>query len=771
MQDKHDNMEVDSPSTNIQPNQTENAQFALPTLSSIRKIELLEQRMGRPQAPPSSQVETTILVENSLLQKADHQRDPSLRSSNENLNLLATQTSPTMNSKQQKTDDYLGIWNSDSDELSAQSATSTTPTGPSTQSQTSQDKDKVKKKRKHYTQGEDTKILEGVKKYGADWDEIVKWGNFERTPTQIKERWRRLTKKEQADPGKQPNKYRKISDEVKATSPGSTVTPIVNDNASSNEDIVSKLVQMEKEKKELETENEKLKAREGKITEYEERLKKWEQELTQQALKEEQHELTKFEQMRKHLEQTLVKQAELEKEMARIKLSQECARLGMVTFERHGTGFVEVWQDGQVFRDFNRKHQMVVDEREHLEQLSKEIRKRIKKMAIAENTAQNMQLVDELLQQEEIYKIRVSNLKKEEIDLNAERDRLVSEKNRHIREMKRIHDEDQSRFNTHPVLKSRYVLLNLLGKGGFSEVYKAFDLQETMFVACKIHQLNTLWTDKKKENYIKHAVRECNIHKSVVHPKIVQLFDVFEIDDNSLCTVLEFCNGSDLDLHLKTNGCLSEREAKSIVTQIFGGLNYLSDLKRSVIHYDLKPANILFHNGEVKITDFGLSKIMEENQESLELTSQGAGTYWYLPPECFETGKDSPPKISQKVDVWSVGVIFYQMLYGKKPFGNNMSQQKILAENVIPNSLLDFPNKPVVSKEAKDFIRKCLTHSILQRPDVKTCYNDVYLKLPLPGRDKKESKKASKDSSNNNTTANNNTTTNSLANSFRLGLS
>lgn len=75
----------------------------------------------------------------------------------------------------------------------------------------------------------------------------------------------------------------------------------------------------------------------------------------------------------------------------------------------------------------------------------------------------------------------------------------------------------------------------------------------------------------------------------------------------------------------------------------------------------------------------------------------------YLPPECFETGKD-PPKISSKVDVWSVGVIFYQMLYGKKPFGNNVSQQKILTENIIANSTLEFPPKPVVSKEAKVYL-------------------------------------------------------------------
>jgi tousled-like kinase len=108
----------------------------------------------------------------------------------------------------------------------------------------------------------------------------------------------------------------------------------------------------------------------------------------------------------------------------------------------------------------------------------------------------------------------------------------------------------------------------------------------------------------------------------------------------------------------------------------------LNSQKRPIIHYDLKPGNILFNNGEVKITDFGLSKIMEEDSEFVELTSQGAGTYWYLPPECFEMGGKQPPMISSKVDVWSVGVIFYQLLYGKKPFGNDMSQQKFLSESI-----------------------------------------------------------------------------------------
>ena len=83
------------------------------------------------------------------------------------------------------------------------------------------------------------------------------------------------------------------------------------------------------------------------------------------------------------------------------------------------------------------------------------------------------------------------------------------------------------------------------------------------------------------------------------------------------------------------------RERRSILLQILCGLKYLNTGKQKIIHYDLKPGNILFDkNGTAKITDFGLSKILDEQNDgtSMELTSQGAGTYWYLPPETFVRG-------------------------------------------------------------------------------------------------------------------------------------
>lgn len=76
---------------------------------------------------------------------------------------------------------------------------------------------------------------------------------------------------------------------------------------------------------------------------------------------------------------------------------------------------------------------------------------------------------------------------------------------------------------------------------------------------------------------------------------------------------------------------------------------------------------------------------MDENSERIELTSQGVGTYWYQAPECFEMS-NNPPMINSKVDIWSVGVIFFEILFGQKPFGHDKSQQAILQDQTILNA-------------------------------------------------------------------------------------
>uniref|UniRef100_A0A9J8AAQ9 non-specific serine/threonine protein kinase n=2 Tax=Cyprinus carpio TaxID=7962 RepID=A0A9J8AAQ9_CYPCA len=438
-----------------------------------------------------------------------------------------------------------------------------------------------------------------------------------------------------------------------------------------------------------------------------------------------------------------------EKIACREKSMQDRLRLGHFTTVRHGASFTEQWTDGYAFQNLVKQQERVNGQREDIERQRKLLMKKKppnasqtpppnlepNKRKSKSNGAENEMLsLAEYHEQEEIFKLRLGHLKKEEAEIQVELERLERVRNLHIRELKRIHNEDNSQFKDHPTLNDRYLLLHLLGRGGFSEVYKAFDLTEQRYVAVKIHQLNKSWRDEKKENYHKHACREYRIHKELDHPRIVKLYDYFSLDTDSFCTVLEYCEGNDLDFYLKQHKLMSEKEARSIIMQVVNALKYLNEIRPPIIHYDLKPGNILLVNGtacgEIKITDFGLSKIMDDDNygvDGMELTSQGAGTYWYLPPECFVVGKE-PPKISNKVDVWSVGVIFYQCLYGKKPFGHNQSQQDILQENTILKATeVQFPPKPGVSPEAKAFIRRCLVYRKEDRIDVHQLASDPYL--------------------------------------------
>ncbi|GAV07138.1 hypothetical protein RvY_17014 [Ramazzottius varieornatus] len=494
----------------------------------------------------------------------------------------------------------------------------------------------------------------------------------------------------------------------------------------------------------------------------------------------------------------LIEKSAMEKKSARSKSVHNRMKLGQFVTQREGANFEEKFLDGYAFIELHKRMDELQTEKEELDRRKKLLNKRkptdrvtgrkpkegrnaVEKSEASSSSSQNANseadssmappssvpnpsfslsiaststgngpsnwstdfiqpeakewTTSDYYQEDEILKLRTAQLKKDEQDCTAEMEKMERDRLIHIRELKRIFNEDQSAFKSNPTLNNRYLLLTLIGKGGFSEVHKAFDLEEQRYVAVKIHQLAKEWKDEKKANYIKHALREYHVHKHLTHPRVVKLYDVFEIDSNSFATVLEYVEGNDLDFYLKQQKTIPEREARIMICQVVSALKYFNELKPPIIHYDLKPGNILLGqgnaSGEIKVTDFGLSKVCDEehyDSDGMDLTSQGAGTYWYLPPEVFQTSET--PKISSKVDVWSVGVIFYQMLYGKKPYGDKQSQREVLQNFTILNAKeVEFPVKPPISNEAKNFIRRCLTLNKMDRPEVRQLVHDEYLQL------------------------------------------
>jgi len=440
---------------------------------------------------------------------------------------------------------------------------------------------------------------------------------------------------------------------------------------------------------------------------------------------------------REKLLNVLRDKSRMDRKLREDRLARDTRVIGGIVQMQNSFSIHDVWEDGEMFKDLQRAKSGLEDEfesllrrKKDLKQAKNKLRKRIgtSPTSSPSNTGSETEFPNprppgpttqeqatHLSVQTEVYQLETSRLKKRQQELESRERELILLKHKQIKFIKMMRHEKRSAYQGR-LLNERYLLLRLIGRGGFSEVWKAYDLNMHRDVACKIHALNEKWNDRKKENYTRHATREAHIQKQLDHPRIVHLYDVFGIDMNSFCTVLELCEGQDLDVYLKEKRPLPEREARSIIVQLFEGLCYLAQQKQPIIHYDLKPGNLLYHAGQIKITDFGLSKIMQKDQFEMELTSQGAGTYWYLPPECFLTGED-PPKISTGVDIWSAGCIFYEMIYGKRPFGHNMTQEKILGEGTILRAdPVEFPANPKCSDEAKDLMRQCLTRDIKNRP-------------------------------------------------------
>jgi serine/threonine-protein kinase ULK/ATG1 len=178
----------------------------------------------------------------------------------------------------------------------------------------------------------------------------------------------------------------------------------------------------------------------------------------------------------------------------------------------------------------------------------------------------------------------------------------------------------------------------------------------------------------------------------------VKLFDVARTP-NYLYIFLEYCNDGDLKKYLMSKPAkrLSEVEAVIILKHIVEGFRKLFQLK--IIHRDIKPANILLHNGTAKITDFGFARIIESEMNDPSYFSR-VGSPLYMAPQILEG-----QPFSSKCDIWSLGVMLFEMLYGKTPWEGD-SQYNLL--QAIKKQPLKFPPTPAKSDKIKDLITHML---------------------------------------------------------------
>ena len=204
-------------------------------------------------------------------------------------------------------------------------------------------------------------------------------------------------------------------------------------------------------------------------------------------------------------------------------------------------------------------------------------------------------------------------------------------------------------------INDRYEVRKLIGEGGMANVYLGFDTILERDVAIKVLR-GDLADDEK---FVRRFRREAQSASLLNHPNIVQIYDVGE-DDGNFYIVMEYINGQTLKQLIKKRGKLSVPEVIDIMSQLTDGLAHAHD--SYIIHRDIKPQNIMIlDDGMIKITDFGIA--MAINASDLTQTNSVMGSVHYLPPE-QASGKGS----TIKSDIYSLGIMMYEMLAGVMPF-------------------------------------------------------------------------------------------------------
>lgn len=240
---------------------------------------------------------------------------------------------------------------------------------------------------------------------------------------------------------------------------------------------------------------------------------------------------------------------------------------------------------------------------------------------------------------------------------------------------------------------SHYHILEKIGEGGTGVVYKARDTRLDRTVALKFLHPYTMHDEDRK----KRIIREGRAIASLNHPNIATIYDIAEVD-GQLFIVMEFYEGKTLQKRIEEEK-FEISEAIQIALQIAAGLN--KSHSKNIIHRDIKPGNIIFSgDGELKIIDFGLAKLKDTSL--LTQTGTILGTVAYMSPEQLKG-----TTVDKRTDIWSLGVILYEMLTGVHPFKGEYDQ-------AILYSILNVEPKPVtitqagISSEIEQIVNKAL---------------------------------------------------------------
>lgn len=261
------------------------------------------------------------------------------------------------------------------------------------------------------------------------------------------------------------------------------------------------------------------------------------------------------------------------------------------------------------------------------------------------------------------------------------------------------------------ILARRYELQELIGGGGMADVYKAQDKLLDRAVAVKIlHQQYA-----NDAEFVEKFRREATAAAKLAHPNIVNIYDVGE-DGGSQYIVMEYVSGPTLKEVIQQKGCLEPIEAVRIAKEIASALE--SAHRNNLVHCDIKPHNILvMPDGHIKVTDFGIARAVSAS--TMTYSGSVMGSVHYFSPE-----QAKGTVITTKSDVYSLGVVLYEMLTGQLPFNGETSVSialKHLQEEPVPIRQLNPSIPPVLEA----IVQKAMSKAPADRPSSTELYADL----------------------------------------------